>query len=43
MSNNLSKAGAKVTMIIVDELGHEYPNEKTNTLYFEWLNQIISK
>ena len=42
MSEKLSKAGAIVTKSIVEENGHEYPDKKTNKLYFEWLNKVIN-
>lgn len=30
-----------VSYAIVDENGHQYPDKKTNKLYFEWLNKVI--
>ncbi len=41
MSEKLTEAGARVTKRIVEDKGHEYPDEKTNELYFDWLNQTI--
>ncbi len=41
MSIELKKAGAVVTKSIVEEKGHEYPDDYTNQLYFDWLNSLI--
>jgi predicted esterase len=41
MSEKLTEAGTRVTKRIVEDKGHEYPDEKTNELYFDWLNQTI--
>ena len=43
MSKKLTKAGAIVTISIVEENGHEYPDENTNNLYFEWLNTTSNR
>ena len=43
MSEKLTKIGAIVTKSIVEENGHEYPDEKTNRLYFEWLNNTANR
>lgn len=43
MSEKLTKAGAIVTISIVEENAHEYPDEKTNDLYFEWLNNTTNR
>ena len=43
MSEKLTKAGALVTLSIVEENGHEYPDDKTNKLYFEWLNKTTNQ
>ena len=43
MSKKLTKVGAIVTISIVEENGHEYPNEKTNKFYFEWLNETTNQ
>lgn len=42
MSEKLTEAGAIVTISIVEENAHEYPDEKTNQLYFNWLNNIVN-
>lgn len=42
MSEKLMAAGAIVTTSIVDEKGHEYPDEQTNQLYFKWLQSVIN-
>lgn len=36
-------AGANVTIKIVEEKGHQYPDDKTNELYFKWLNEQTEK
>ncbi len=41
MSRKLIQNGAKVTTSIVEDKGHEYQDEKTNKLYFDWLDNII--
>ena len=41
MSIKLTNAGAKVTKSIVEENGHEYQDEKTNKLYFAWLDRTV--
>jgi len=43
MSEKLTKTGAIVTINIVEENGHEYPDKKTNKLYFEWLNNTTNR
>ena len=43
MSKKLTKTGAIVTVNIVEENGHEYPDEKTNQLYFNWLNKLTNR
>lgn len=37
----MEEIGVPVTKSIVEEKGHQYPDEQTNLLYFEWLNNVI--
>lgn len=39
----LEKVGAELTLAFVPEKGHQYPDEPTNELYFEWLKDIANK
>ncbi|MGQ1945478.1 prolyl oligopeptidase family serine peptidase [Geofilum sp. OHC36d9] len=43
MSTELENVGAKVTLIISEDKGHEYPDKETNEKYFEWLDKVIGK
>ncbi|TPN82282.1 carboxylesterase family protein [Aquimarina algicola] len=42
MIAKMEKAGIDVTHRIVKEYGHQYPDQQTNNLYFEWLKNTIS-
>jgi predicted esterase len=37
----LKQHGATVTDRLVDTKGHEYPDEETNQVYFNWLRKVI--
>ena len=43
MNEKLKKAGAKTTLSIVEENGHQYQDDETNRLYYEWLENIINR
>lgn len=37
----LKEKGGIVTARLIDTKAHEYPDEETNNLYFQWLNKIV--
>lgn len=39
----LKEVGANVTYSLVEEKGHQYPDEQTNAQYFEWLKKAIGQ
>lgn len=39
----LKSKSIEVTERLIEKKAHEYPDEETNKLYFEWLKQIIEK
>lgn len=39
----LKSNGIPVIGRIIEDKAHEYPDEETNKIYFEWLNKIIEK
>lgn len=41
LSEALQKAGAQLSVHIVAEKGHEYPDEATNAAYFRWLKAVL--
>ena len=41
LSEELKKAGAIVTSRFVADKAHEYQDEETNAIYYEWLRKII--
>jgi predicted esterase len=43
MSTELENVGAKVTLSIAEDKGHEYPDKEANKKYFEWLDKVIEK
>ena len=42
MSLKLQSAGAEITKNIVEGRGHQYPDEETNVMYFDWLDAVIN-
>ena len=43
MSKKLSEVGAIVTESYVAKFGHQYPNERTNEMYFNWLDEVVGE
>lgn len=43
MSKKLTNAGALVTTRIIEQKGHEYPDDLTNEIYFKWLRDTVTK
>lgn len=41
LSSTLKKAGAIVTTRIVEDKAHEYLDEETNRVYFDWLGKVV--
>ena len=43
MSKKLSEVGAFVTESYVAKFGHQYPDELTNEMYFNWLDEVVGE